>query len=145
MIGQMIDFKLSHNEFGSKLNPNKRCQSMLNICSFILYRSHHSTSHTYRKIYFIRDRVIWCSVRTSIILYFEMNHQVVACAKWRQIIYNVYRQWINKRTECEPSLLVAAEGSCGSQCRDNAIQHSEHVGQHDGTPHDGALSAQRNR
>ena len=25
------------------------------------------------------------------------------------------------------------------------MQHSKHVGQHDGTPHDGALSAQRNR
>ena len=26
---------------------------------------------------------------------------------------------MNKRTECEPLLLVAAEGRCGSQCRDN--------------------------
>ena len=51
----------------------------------------------------------------------------------------------NKRTECEPSLLVAAEGRCGSQCRQYAMQHSEHVGQHDGMPRDEALSAQRNR
>ena len=58
-------------------------------------------------------------------------------------VHNNHGCIINKRTEYEPSLLVAAEGRCDSQCRQYAMQHSEHVGQHDGTPHDGALSAQR--
>ena len=62
------------------------------------------------------------------------------------MFFSTIFNWYNKRTECEPSLFVAAEWRCGSQCRQCEMQHSEHVGQHNGTPHDdGALSAQRNR
>ena len=47
------------------------------------------------------------------------------CEKCQQILSRIkfYAVTWYKRTECERSLLVAAEGRCGSQCRQYAMQH----------------------